>query len=658
MREGADRAWAGFLWQAAREGGSLDPSRESWLAPLAAAVFVALTVLALPGAPLELNADTSWSTVLDHAHQRRLQFGSDIVFSYGPLGFLIAPYSLCPISPLKIVAVALISLTAAGGICLVAWSLKWFWRILLLWIFVFVATNIDLRMDLVLGTGLLCWGLLCFASSGRRLLVAVCGLAALACVLSLAKATLTLLAALTIVAVTVDLWVRGHRWLGWGLAIGFAAGFLAGWTSAGQALGHLKPFFFHTLAMVQGYNQGLGYEPAAPFVRPAFLVLLLAAALAAVRCLFAFASENRRTYWRRAVVFAWGLAMVLSFWKHGFVRGDIYHMVLFFGFIPVLALSLESLWCRSPAVNLAAGAMCLTLCVAVIWMVQSSWFVAPSRSLLQPFRAFAFNLGSLVRPSAYQRRMEQALAPTRVVADLPRLRRRVLASSVDVFGHNQLSALLNDLNYRPRPVFQTYAACNSQLMRLNERFYQSASAPAFVLFTLGSADRRFPPLEDALVLRHLMINYEPVDAEGPFLLLRTRSREAARLVLVREGAVAPGQRIDLEPNRATNLWLEICLEPTLRGQVRQVFYQPSMVRLAVWDGARRLNRLRAPANMLAAGFLASPLLLDNQSVMKLYAEGETVRPSAYSVEITPGHESEWRQPLRFRLYRVENRLGR
>src|SRR5262249_52586454 len=36
--------------------------------------------------------DPSWQVVLEFATQKRLQFGSEIIFTYGPLGFLFHPY--------------------------------------------------------------------------------------------------------------------------------------------------------------------------------------------------------------------------------------------------------------------------------------------------------------------------------------------------------------------------------------------------------------------------------------------------------------------------------------------------------------------------------------------------------------------------------------
>jgi hypothetical protein len=196
-------------------------------------------------------------------------------------------------------------------------------------------------------------------------------------------------------------------------------------------------------------------------------------------------------------------------------------------------------------------------------------------------------------------------------------------------------------------------------MRFNEQFYLSSAAPEYVMFSLGPIDRRFPPLEDAMVLRDLLLNYEPAGAGGEFLLLKFKSAQAPRLKLLREGAVRPGERIELGDFGGADLWLEIDLEPTLLGRLRQLFYQPSVVRLAAWrEGSKGLLlRRRAPASMLGAGFLASPLLASNEDVLSFYAGKSLPRPGAYSVELQPEDRRFWQDRIRFRVYEIGRGKG-
>jgi hypothetical protein len=70
---------------------------------------------------------------------------------------------------LRIVVEVALCLVMASGLCLVAWRLRPLARWLLLILFFWLAPNVPMRADLVFYVGLLCWGLLCFVETGRRL---------------------------------------------------------------------------------------------------------------------------------------------------------------------------------------------------------------------------------------------------------------------------------------------------------------------------------------------------------------------------------------------------------------------------------------------------------------------------------------------------------
>src|SRR5207247_1623157 len=196
------------------------------------------------------------------------------------------------------------------------------------------------------------------------------------------------------------------------------------------------------------------------------------------------------------------------------------------------------------------------------------------------FHAFRQNLGALLQPAEYQRDMLEKYEAARQATELPKIREIIAHASVDVFGQDQCYAVFNGLNYHPRPVFQSYMAYNSPLMALNEQFYLSKAAPEYVLFGLNSIDRKFPPLVDARVLRHLLLNYQSIAAEGLFLLLKSNSSSPARLILLREGIARTGEHISLPDSGETDIWMEIDVQPTVLGRLRQLVYKSPKMRLA------------------------------------------------------------------------------
>jgi len=219
--------------------------------------------------------------------------------------------------------------------------------------------------------------------------------------------------------------------------------------------------------------------------------------------------------------------------------------------------------------------------------------------------------------------------------------------------------LFNDLNYQPRPVFQSYSVFNAELMQLNNRAFASNTAPEFVLFNFDAIDGRFPPLEDAHVLRTLLTDYTLVGGEGPFLLLKHQPVPQPQMTLLKEALARADEPINLSEYGDDDLWMEISLTPSIKGKLRETFYKPPEVYLGVWgqSSARAIN-LRAPFKMLGAGFVASPVMLRTQDVADLYTGAAIHRPGGYMIRLQPGTEDLWLNEISYRLYRIDQKVGR
>ena len=61
----------------------------------------------------------------------------------------------------------------------------------------------------------------------------------------------------------------------------------------------------------------------------------------------------------------------------------------------------------------------------------------------------------------------------------------------------------------------------------------------------------------------------------------------------------------------------------------------------------------APAAMLSAGFLISPLVLDTQGVANIYAGAHLLRAGAFTVQVAPGRLNLEASSFRYRIFRFE-----
>src|SRR5258706_13774741 len=138
------------------------------LIPLITALLLALVFLTVPPAAPDLDADPAWCGVLTYAHQHHLQFGTQIVFTFGPFGFLIAPYFFGQPTGLLISVNLVLSFIIAFGLCLLAWRLNRWWRCVTIAAFVILMGILDPRADVAFAIGFSSWAFLCFRATGRR----------------------------------------------------------------------------------------------------------------------------------------------------------------------------------------------------------------------------------------------------------------------------------------------------------------------------------------------------------------------------------------------------------------------------------------------------------------------------------------------------------
>ncbi len=671
------------------------PLRLIW--PLLIALVATFSFLTIPRYPYLITDALSYEAVLSYAHEHRLQFGADIVFSYGPLGFLVNRSFFPHASTARLLVDCSFCFAVAAGVCLLAWRLQRLSRWLLIVVFILIAANIDPRADLLFYIGILCWTLIC--RSSRALIGPASVLTLFAAFGILVKVNLLLWSALSLGLVASTWCVRRRFFAAIALLIGAAGALLAGWLAAGQSPANLPAYLSRVYQLSAAYNGAAALNALPALTARGLMVVAFLAAILTLRFAWLPGVETRRLRIEGSLLLLWTCGLVFLLWKHGFNRADLYHMGFFFGFAAILPFALDAIGAAPPGREPLAPpraddpssespdltrsrrhARCVFLarilgfvCCILVFSTLGSWFFAGlPEMLLAPLQNVSLNIRSLSHWSEWieerNHAREAALSPTQLP---PGVLASIGQSTVDVFGANQIYALHNKLNYHPRPVFQSYCALNAALNTLNERFFLGPRCPEFVLFNLNPLDHKFPPLEDSFVLRDLVFNYALVSSNAPCLVLKRRTTTPLRLTLVREGLVSMRKPIDLKGFASTNVWIEIEVAPTFAGRCRQFLFKPAPVRLVAWfnpgdlqanplpgrtadaPGGREGNTQapwKAPPPMLSAGFLGSPLLLDDRDVTNFLSGGSVRRPIAYSVELDPGSAAFWQHEIRYRIY--------
>jgi hypothetical protein len=627
---------------------------QSPVLPLVTAAIVALVLLTLPTAPPDLGVDTGWCAVLRWAHETGARFGRELVFTYGPLGYLIAPYFVGgSTTTLALVNAALVYQIAAG-LCLLAWRLAPLWRGALLIGFILAAGNAEPRADLALETGCFAWGLLAMTERGRRGGACSANWVGLLAFAALAKVTYLFVAAFSVVAIGLFLAIDGRARKGAAVVFGLAGILALGWVACGQRISDLDAFLVNGYSISRYYDQALGME-GLPRLRSAGWFLGLVTAGAILLRLPGLVSPDREPRrWKHLIAAAWACGMLFIVWKHSLVRLDRSHFAELLAFAPVVAAGLLVFPDSGGICARVARPLASACCVGAIVILQYAFLPSDLTLLTQPLRLMGYHIRCLAWPRDWGRALEPDLLALKRDAQLPEARQLIGSGTVDVFGSFQSTALFNGLNYRPRPVFQSYAAYSSRLADLNASYYASERAPDYVLFELSALDRRFPALNDGPALRMILANYKFAGPAGRYLVLKRKPATRVTLRLVNEGATALGERIELDRDAAT--WLEVFVQPNWKGRLHSMLLQPAPLRLAIWSHPKgtpeKPRKYRAATSLLGIGFLASPCLENSKAAADCLAGGAEFRPSAYSVEPEAATAGLWEPGFKFRIYRI------
>jgi len=504
-------------------------------------------ILTIPPPPGSLGAglDPSFLYGVNMAWNRGMTHGRDFVFTYGPLSWLLFPDpDLVPRWPV----LAYSWLTYAAGLVFLwktALAQRWELRLcaavwtaaIAMWLH-----PVDRLQFTVIATMIL-FVLLRTSASG---LAAACA-AGLALVV---KANDGIVAVAVLAAAVILTPVRdGVRWSR--IAMLASPFCIAAAVVGPRALpGYLR----WAVELSSGYSEAMGIGgPMWQFVAGAAGLVALA--------LLSVAGRNPLL---RLAPAAPCLLVAFGAWKHAMVRHDAHadplHVKLGVAAI-LLAAVAEPRRARFAAayaaVSVVAGAMVL---------YYAGGQRLPSPRLRDAAAAWA-DFGSYWE---WIRQANRSALQTRALP--PAVLDAVRGHTVEAVPYSIDLIRAAGLDWRPRPVVQTYSAYTPSLDSLNASHVAGPRAASRVLLEEGRVDSRHILLDDARSMRALVDHYDPVDVAGPVV------------VLARRAAPRFGQVVDLTSSTAA--WGELTPVPAAPKGSRRI--ASIRVRLSPWGRLRKL----------------------------------------------------------------------
>jgi hypothetical protein len=449
--------------------------------------------------------DPSWKAALHMAAHRGINHGSDLLFTYGPLGFLTEPILYYPSTALLSVAYGL-AVRATFCILLVrALRRSLPLAVALIAGFLITQTSGWVAPDTVMSaaTFLLCIDLLRSERPLRSRLWMVRTVALISGVHLLIK----LNTGFTMVAMfgVVCLLSRDRRVLVESAAA-TGIGFVGGWLLSGNQPADLPAFVLGSAQLASGFSDAMGMED--PRFKGDF------ASVASVTAFVVFLAWSGTRDWtaarRRG---AWIVLLILLFFsfKHGFVRHDGHQI----GFSLTDMVAFGAFVEHQVERWVFTAGIVATLAV----LLYSGAYVAMNPF---PIVAEAFDDARLLTSS--NRRAEE-IAGTR--QDLKKSW-GLEEQTLDLLrGHGvhvdpweaAVAWAYPSLRWRPLPVFQSYIAYTPGLDELNANRLAGSDGPERVLRERVSIDGRNPDWESPAAMLALVCNYEELRVQTRWQVL-------------------------------------------------------------------------------------------------------------------------------------------
>ncbi|MHB8271384.1 hypothetical protein [Bradyrhizobium sp.] len=585
---------------------------------------------------LLVGLDASWRAASSYAVEKGLSFGSEIVFTSGPLSALyhrIYPFKLAPvIVALDVIwaAVFIVQLWKIFTSLLEAKAKRLF-----LWLslaFLVVIAPQLLRDGLMLFFIFCTTYLYSIRKAGTSFLIASIIVTAALCMAKFSMNALALPA-----LVIVDLLSLSRRQIPYKTAVFLLC--LAGlFVVSGQPLSGLPDYFQASLEVSSGYSAAMSIDGS---WRELLGWLATASMTFSIVLLVNWPAMTSGGLDRWTVVVQ-SLLLVgyfLVLLKAGFVRHDAHSYIAWsalFLAIPLLATTCGAVrWKYDPLF------VPLVICFIVLFVPyakQSRWnafnpvgIVDRSIASIQTMARFVGHPRRWMADNEFELKASQERI--RLQANMP-----YVSGSVDVIPSRQSEVIASGLDYTPRPTIQEYTAYSRALIERDRAFFRSIKAPDYVFFAPGSIDGRHPASAEGPLWPLLLQRYEPFERRFDLLVLRKRPQPLPDLLkeaVVRQARL--GEPVVVPPTSAP-MFVKIDVKYNVLGRVAELLFKPPNVTLrATYDGGST-EQYRLIPGIAREGSVLVPTVRSPFEFLQLYSAvaGNSPRPIAFEVEAAGG----------------------
>lgn len=551
--------------------------------------------------PKWMTLDASWMIAINQAISQKLTWGEEFIFTYGPLGYYPTRFTM---AYGKWALLSIDFFVIANLLFAFYYFLKRngsIWNVLIIAVVMLNASNFFDDRIVAMALALNMFWLYHFLTHKQFYALVMASL--LSVFIFYTKLNLGFVGYFfSVIAIALSLYLKQIKWERALLA--FFVFLLPALLLAMILQVSLMSYIKGGLELVSGYNQTMQLKVQRG-IHIIFAVLCIV--LTGILLGYAWVKKSKLS---QQYLLGSLLLILLLLYKQGFVRGDLPHsydfIALFAPFVLAVVPFLDQ--------NLR-----IILRIPFLILLAIAFGITIERGQLHPPKPYA-----QTRMANYLGRMPKS----NYLIDYPSLSDRRLPDSlltmmagktVDIIPWDVALLYSSGVNYRPRPVPQSYVTYTGNLDKKNAEHFCSDRAPDFLLINHYAIDERYFFWDNPMTIQSVLDNYEFVadytDGFNPYLVLRKKPTVRKRITggvlkdttilfanYLRVGDLGPDEKISFD------------FSYSLLGRLSAVFFQaPIVVYELGFDNERKVFH-RAVPPILKAGVPMRNYMLDTGDI--------------------------------------------
>ena len=378
------------------------------------------------------------------------------------------------------------------------------------------------------------------------------------------------------------------------------------WVLIGQPIESLPVYFTTSLEVMSGYNDAMittSDFPIYNFITVIFLILLTI--FHTVKFAFKKFDQNIKKIILLLVI----LAPLFIAFKYGFVRHDSPHYnkcylaILLINSFMSISLYKEKI--TNFMIDKNMKYITTLLSIALLASIIYEAYPKIEKTLLALTGNMNAEIQEAVESITYYKGMFDN-------------------ETIDSYPFYQGTLIASELNYKPRPVIQSYSAYTKELRELNSLYLLQDDAPDNILFTVGEIDNRLPTTMDSPSWIHILNRYKLVGSFNKLDVLELHFKKKEKdkfdnltFKEISSKEYAFNEIIEVPKNNSP-IFVSMKLKKTVFGKLISFLFRGQLykINLTVIDG--ETSYFRIIAGMIETPVLLSPLVDTTETFLDFY----------------------------------------